>query len=197
MSGTREFTLDLLEVDVEIGPSIVECLLHCIFFVRAFGIVEPVDAEVAALDVSYARIDDTKLEIEIKDQVRAFQDLQVAGKSSGEIIVSFKEKKLRSSGWFVATQSEEYVCWEKWALRFRFTGMGPRSQMGISPERKAKLAEEVTRRINYILKFARTQQEHLPQISQSKPAALPFPYSIETPHSQGGNSVWDSLFKRN
>jgi hypothetical protein len=42
-SSLREFSLDLLEVDVNIGPQILECLLHCIFFVRAFGIVEPLD----------------------------------------------------------------------------------------------------------------------------------------------------------
>ena len=197
MASTREYTLDLLEVDVEVGPSVVECLLHCIFFVRAFGIVEPVDAEISALDVCYARVNDAALDNEIKDRVRAFQDLQVAGKSTGEITVSFFEKKMRSSGWFVATQSEQIVCWEKWDLRFRFTGMGPRSEMGLSPQRKAALAEEVTRRINYILKVTRTQQDHLPQISQSKPATLPFPYAIDTPHSQGGASVWDSLFKRN
>ena len=195
--ATREFELALLEVDVDIGPAIVEALLHSIFFVRAFGIVEPVDAEIAELDIRYARVNDPRLEIEIKDKVREFQDLQVAGKSGGELLVSFFEKKTRTSGWFVATQQEEKVCWEKWLLRFRFTGLGPRSmtEMGLNPKQKALLKEEVTRRIQYILKFVRTQQDHIPQIAQSKPAPLPFPYSIDVPHT-GSGSVWDSLFKR-
>lgn len=200
--ATREYTLDPLEVDVDLGPAIIECLLHCIFFVRAFGIVEPIDGEISALDLTYARVKDGKLEAEVKDKVRMFQDQQVAGKSSGEIILGFFEKKVRSSGWFLATQQEEQVCWEKWTLQFRFTGMGPRSlsEMKLSSEQKSALAEEVNRRINYILRCVRTQHDHIPQIPsnpqpQSKPDALPFPYEIQVPLAQG-TSVWDSFFKR-
>jgi hypothetical protein len=150
--------------------------------------------EIAGLDLNYVKVNDAALDLEIKDQVRAFQDLQVAGKSNGEVVVSFYEKKLRTSGWFSAAQQEEKVCWERWTLRFRFTGLGPRGKMGMSPKEKTQVTEQVTRRIYYILKFVKMQQEHIPPIQQSK-TALNFPYSIEVPQAASG-SVWESIFKK-
>jgi hypothetical protein len=197
MQQSREFSLDLLDVDVDLGPSIVECLLHCVFFVRAFGIVEPVEQDVAALGLAYARVNDAQLEQDVRERSRAFQELQAAGKSSGEVVVSLFEKRVRTSGWFVSSQQEESVCWEKWILRFRFTGLGARaqSQMELSPKDKAALTDEVTRRIHFILKFARTQQDHIPQLTQQSKAVMPFAYSIDLPQAQSG-SLWDNLFKK-
>jgi hypothetical protein len=72
-----------LEVDVDLGRSIVECLLHCIFFVRAFGSVLPVDCEVEGLSgTAYARVNDDALDQLIKTKTRQFLDLQIAGRSA-------------------------------------------------------------------------------------------------------------------
>jgi hypothetical protein len=193
---SREFSLDLLEVDVDLGPAVVECLLHTVFFVRAFGIVEPVEQELSGLNLWYARVNDAQLELEIRDKVRSFQELQAAGKSGGDIVLSLFEKRVRSSGWFVSSQQEESVCWEKWLIRVRFTGMGARtSAMELSSKAKAVLADEVTRRIHFILKFAKTQQDHIPQVQQQSKSVMPFSFSIDVPLVQSG-SMWDNLFKR-
>ncbi len=193
---SREFSLDLLEVDVDLGPAIVECLLHTVFFVRAFGVVDPVEQEISGLNLWYARVNDPQLELDVRDKVRAFQDLQAAGKSAGEIVLSLFEKRVRTSGWFVSSQQEESVCWEKWIIRVRFTGMGARtSSMELSPKAKATLVDEVTRRIHFILKFAKTQQDHIPQVQQQSKSVMPFTHAIEIPLVQSG-SVWDNLFKR-
>jgi hypothetical protein len=193
---SREFSLDLLEVDVDLGPPIVESLLHTVFFLRAFGVVEPMEQEISGLGLWYARVNDAQLELEIRDKVRVFQDLQAAGKSAGEIVLSLFEKRVRSSGWFVSSQQEESVCWEKWIIRVRFTGMGARSSaMELSPKDKAVLADEVTRRIHFILKFVKTQQDHIPQVQQQSKSVMPFSYTIDMPLAQTG-SMWDNLFKR-
>lgn len=193
---SREFSLDVLEVDVDLGPAIVECLLHTVFFVRAFGIVEPVEQEISGLNLWYARVNDAQLELEIRDKVRAFQDLQAAGKSHGDIVLSLFEKRVRTSGWFVSSQQEESVCWEKWLIRVHFTGMGARtSAMELSPKAKAALADEVTRRVHFILKFVKTQQDHIPQVQQQSKSVMPFSYTIELPLAQSG-SMWENLFKR-
>lgn len=101
-------------------------LLHCIFFVRAFGHVKPVDCELEGVDgVAYARIDDDELDALIKNKARQFLDLQIAGKSTGEIAVSFFQKKAVKH-WLGSKQMEN-VCWERWLLRFHFTGMGAKT----------------------------------------------------------------------
>ncbi len=74
-------------------------LLHCIFFVRAFGSTQPVDCEVDGLPgVFYARVNDEGLNDLVKAKARQMLDLQVAGKSTDEVVVSFFEKKMVKVG---------------------------------------------------------------------------------------------------
>lgn len=148
----KEFSLDTLEVPNDLGfyllffvcffyflkgPQIVECLIHCVFFVRGLGLVKPVTTEVEDLELAYAKLDgkkifvlffsflflifieDPALDAAIKEKVKLFLDLQFAAKSTGEISVSFFEKKVITAGWF-SQQQEENVCWEKWTLKFKF-----------------------------------------------------------------------------
>lgn len=198
---SREFGLDVLEVPgpVDLGTAVAECLLHTIVFVRAFGMVEPLDQEIAGLGLSFARVNDAALDADIKDKVRLFHELQMAGKSTGELVLSFFEKRLRSSGWFVATQQEENVCWEKWTVRLRFQGAAPGAGprvMELSAKDKAVLADEVLRRVHFVLKFARTQQDHVPQMQQQSKQVLPFPYTIDVPSVAQSQSIWENLFKK-
>lgn len=192
---TKEFELDSLEVDVDLGRSIVECLLHTVFFLRAFGPVVPVDCELEGVPgVSYARINDDALDHLVKQKSRQFLDLQIAGKSSDEITVSFYEKQL-STRWF-GTKQEENVCWERWVLRFHFTGMGTKQVAPVPEKEKAGLAESILRRMHYILKVVSSQQEHIPVVKNQE--VLPFPYSVDVPEVTQGSaaSIWENLFPR-
>lgn len=181
----REFSLDTMEVDVDMGPAIVECLLHTIFFVRLFGVVEPVDVEIGGLNLWYVRVNDGAIETEVKEKARAFQELQGTGKSSGEVVLRFFDKKNRSTGWF--SQQEG---WEKWTIKITFSGRGPRtaSRMELSPKDKKTLAEQVVRRINFILASAKSQHDHIPKVEDG-----PFAHAIELPLVQP-KSVWSSFF---
>ena len=158
------------------GPQIVECLIQSIFFVRGLGLIKPASVEVEDIGLSYAKLNDPALDAEIKEQAKLFLDLQFAGKSTGEITVQFFEKKLTSGGWLISTQQEENVCWEKWNLRFRFV---PARAQPLSAKEKAKLADEVRRRISFILKFVKTQHEHVPSSLQSSKTPIGCPYLIE------------------
>ncbi len=95
--------------------------------------------------------------------------------------MSFYDKKLVKPYWFGAKQ-EENVCWEKWILRFHFTGIGQDlfaaaavlssqwssltagtvTSQPIMAKDKTALADSVVRRIHFILKMVNAQQEHVP-----------------------------------
>ncbi|KAJ3156378.1 hypothetical protein HDU89_004160 [Geranomyces variabilis] len=175
-----------LTVDRYYLAAVLRALLHSILFHRRFTSERPVDVDIDALNVTYARLEDVEVERAVDDKVRAFERLvdPMSGRNRGQIAIMFFARRPKKS-WF--STSEEEVCWEQWALTISIRdALSERSQLGS----RRTLQTDLVAALKTISEVTNEQKEHVPPIVNSDP----FPFQIMV--SAHTDASWGSMFKQ-
>jgi len=109
-----KITIDLV-LDRHLTKDVLRAILHSILFHRLFGTVKPKTFEV--LDVTMPGVADPGMESLVDEKVDAFwRGVDTGASKSGQIIVTFSEKKQKKTTWFQVYAGEEEVPWEQWII---------------------------------------------------------------------------------
>ncbi|KAI8088865.1 uncharacterized protein BX664DRAFT_331604 [Halteromyces radiatus] len=184
-TNTQEFGIEMTSVPNEYLKDVLRALLHSIFFHRLLVNVTP--RELRVLDTTVSITDSREVENLIEDKANEFiQSLQTNIKQ-GKIAVLFYEKRLKKN-WFQFSKSEEFVCWEQWALTIGLAY--PETEQERQRVQKA-CEHQLSQCLLSILKLANDHKEHIPSITTTD--GNPFPYQIAIPSK---SESWSSMIKR-
>ncbi|KAI8904197.1 hypothetical protein DFJ77DRAFT_481003 [Powellomyces hirtus] len=175
-----------LTVDRYYLSAVLKALLHSILFHRRFTSERPVDVDIDALNVTYARLEDVEVERAVEDKVRSFERLvePMSGRNRGQIAIMFFARRPKKS-WF--TTSEEEVCWEQWALTISIRdSLSERSQLGS----RRTLQTDLVAALTAISTVTNEQKDHIPPLVSNDP----FPFQIMV--SSHTDASWASMFKQ-
>ncbi|TPX69629.1 hypothetical protein SpCBS45565_g02265 [Spizellomyces sp. 'palustris'] len=175
-----------LVVDRYYLAAVMKALLHSILFHRRFTSERPMEIDLDALNVTYARLEDPELERAVDEKVRMFDKAlePLSGRNKGQIAVMFFERRAKKS-WF--TKTEEEVCWEQWVITI--TIRESRTEREHIDARRA-LQKDLVTALTSISQMTNEQKDHIPPIVNNDP----FPFQIVI--SSNSDASWTSMFKQ-
>jgi len=187
----QQFPIKELKVEQRFVKDIVKCLLHTIMFNRAFGLVQPREEIIDAIDFTYVRCDDVTMQKSFEETAEKFESILLSRENrKGQLILSFSEKRYKKIWW---KKYEEKVCWEQWLISISIVDKaeGEKEQ----PDQHEVLANRLRKRLFYILQIVNEKKNHIPPLKTNE--LTPFPYEITFPsttESWGGvDMVWNIL----
>eukprot|EP01119_Soliformovum_irregulare_P023141 TRINITY_DN8042_c0_g1_i1.p1 TRINITY_DN8042_c0_g1~~TRINITY_DN8042_c0_g1_i1.p1 ORF type:complete len:202 (-),score=31.15 TRINITY_DN8042_c0_g1_i1:38-643(-) len=191
--NVQQFSLDVLEVPEESVKDVVQCILHTILFLRAFGLVKAMEICIESLDFYYMCCDEPTIKAFVQEKANTFFDSWQRKRFDPlqrTIFLSFDEKRMKSQ-LFGFSQVEERVMWEQWWINLKIV-----NRSLSSPEGSKRLEEDLQKTVFNILQLANEYKTHIPPLTNKD--ITPFPYNVTFPtadQSQGLLSTLGNMLK--
>jgi autophagy-related protein 101 len=156
-----------LSVDRFYLREILKALICSILFHRSFHTTLPREAYLESCDLYYCKSSDPLIMEQVDEKLALFISLLDQGKSKGNVILSFFEKRSRK-GWFAL----EEVPWEEWVITVIVTRAATQREQITSLK---TLSKDVGQALSFISLESGRQRDHIPPIVNSQ--AFPFTIS--------------------
>jgi len=177
-----------LELLPEQVKETLQCILHTILFMRAFGPVKPREVTMDFLEVHYVCCDDQKIEKQIEERVNLFFDSWQKKKfdpTRRMATISFDEKVYKTQ-LFGFSKTEERICWEQWNIELVL-----QSNIVSKEEQKKGLEKSVQDILKHIVQLVNKYKNHIPPLVNKD--LTPFPYEINFPSGEVAQGLLSTI----